>query len=78
MKVVGYIRVSTDKQDLEKQKHLLLEYAHNQKQLIDEFIEVEISSQKTKKERKIEILTGKLEKGDPYCCRVKPHWQEYA
>lgn len=32
--------------------------------LIDEFIEVEISSQKTKKERKIEMLTSKLHKGD--------------
>jgi DNA invertase Pin-like site-specific DNA recombinase len=64
MRVLGYIRVSTDKQDLDKQKHLLLEHAHNQKLLIDEFIEVEISSQKTPKERKIEILTNKLEKGD--------------
>lgn len=55
---------STDKQDLDKQKHLLLEYAHKHKMLIDEFIEVEISSQKTKKERKIEMLTSKLQKGD--------------
>lgn len=62
--VIGYIRVSTDKQDLDKQKHLLLEYAHKHKMLIDEFIEVEISSQKTKKERKIEMLTSKLQKGD--------------
>jgi len=57
-------RVSTDKQDLDKQKHLLLEYANKHKMLIDEFIEVEVSSQKTKKERKIEILTSKLQKGD--------------
>lgn len=64
MGVIGYIRVSTDKQDLDKQKHLLLEHAHKHKMLIDEFIEVEISSQKTKKERKIEILLNKLEKGD--------------
>lgn len=62
--VIGYIRVSTDKQDLDKQKHLLLEYANKHKMLIDEFIEVEVSSQKTKKERKIEILTSKLQKGD--------------
>jgi DNA invertase Pin-like site-specific DNA recombinase len=32
--------------------------------LIDEFIEVDISSRKTKKERKIEMLTNKLQKGD--------------
>jgi DNA invertase Pin-like site-specific DNA recombinase len=64
MRIIGYIRVSTDKQDLDKQKHLLLEYAHNHKMFIDEFIEVEISSQKTKKERKIEMLNNKLQKED--------------
>ena len=44
MKVIGYIRVSTDKQDLAKQQHLLLEYAQANQLLIDEFINVEISS----------------------------------
>ena len=29
-KVIGYIRVSTDKQDLDKQRYLLLEYAREQ------------------------------------------------
>jgi DNA invertase Pin-like site-specific DNA recombinase len=64
MKMIGYIRVSTDKQDLNKQKHLLLEYAQKNKSLIDEFIEVEISSTKNKKERKIDELRGRLKKGD--------------
>lgn len=27
MQVIGYIRVSTEEQDLEKQEHLLLKYA---------------------------------------------------
>ncbi|MCP3940056.1 MAG: recombinase family protein [Desulfobacteraceae bacterium] len=62
--MIGYIRVSTDKQDLNKQKHLLLEYAQKNKSLIDEFIEVEISSTKNKKERKIDELRGRLKKGD--------------
>jgi DNA invertase Pin-like site-specific DNA recombinase len=63
-KTIGYIRVSTDKQDLEKQKHILYDYAHKNKLIIDEFVEVEISSSKTQKERKIEELLTKLEQGD--------------
>ena len=39
MQVIGYIRVSTDKQDAQKQRHLLLQYAQQHKLLIDEFIE---------------------------------------
>ncbi len=47
MRTIGYIRVSTEEQDLSKQKHLLLEYSQQQHVLIDEFIEVEMSSRKT-------------------------------
>src|SRR4029079_18605453 len=64
MKIIGYIRVSTDKQDADSQRHLLLEYAHSKKLVIDEFIEVEMSSQKNQKERRIEELKGKLAQGD--------------
>ncbi len=64
MTTIGYIRVSTDKQDLEKQKHLLLQYAQNHQLLISEFIEVEVSSQKNTKERKIDELLQKLKSGD--------------
>ncbi|MBZ0321313.1 MAG: recombinase family protein [Anaerolineae bacterium] len=53
MKTIGYIRVSTDEQDLSKQKHLLLEYAQQHKFVIDEFIEVEVSSRKDQRERRI-------------------------
>jgi DNA invertase Pin-like site-specific DNA recombinase len=63
-KAVGYIRISTDKQDLKKQKHLLLEYSQKAQILINEFIEIEVSSRKTKKERRIEELMQKLEPGD--------------
>ena len=54
MKVIAYTRISTDHQDLEKQKHLLLDYAHKQGWLIDEFIEVAASSKKSTKKRKID------------------------
>jgi DNA invertase Pin-like site-specific DNA recombinase len=64
MKVIGYIRVSTDTQDLDKQKHLLLQYAHAHQVLIHEFIEVEISSQKNAQARRIDELLSKLQPGD--------------
>lgn len=64
MKIIAYIRVSTDQQDLSKQKHLLLEYAQQKQWLISEFIEVEISSQKSQQQRKIDILLEKLKQGD--------------
>jgi DNA invertase Pin-like site-specific DNA recombinase len=64
MKVLGYIRVSTDHQDLSKQKHLLLEYSQQQRIIIDEFIQVEVSSQRSTKERRIDELLSKLEQGD--------------
>ena len=46
MKVVGHIRVSSDKQDLEKQQHLLWQYTQTHQLLIHESVRVEISSQK--------------------------------
>jgi len=64
MTVIAYTRISTDQQDLEKQKHLLLEYAQKEKLMIDEFIEVAVSSRKNTKIRKIDELTEKLKKGD--------------
>ena len=64
MRTIGYIRVSTEDQDLSKQKHLLLEYSQQQHILIDEFIAVEMSSRKTPTERRIDELFTKLQTGD--------------
>lgn len=64
MLTVGYIRVSTDQQDLSKQKHLLLEYAQQQHLMIDRFIEAEVSSRKTPQERRIVELSELLKSGD--------------
>jgi DNA invertase Pin-like site-specific DNA recombinase len=50
MKVIGYMRVSSDKQDLQKQEHLLLKYAQQRNLQIDRFIKVEISSRKNTEE----------------------------
>jgi DNA invertase Pin-like site-specific DNA recombinase len=64
MLTVGYIRVSTDEQDLSKQRHLLLEYAQQHRLFIDQFIETEVSSRKTPLERRIVELNGMLNSGD--------------
>jgi len=64
MKVIGYIRVSSDKQDLDKQRHLLWQYAQTHQMLIHEFVPVEMSAQKSQRERRIEELLAKLEPGD--------------
>jgi DNA invertase Pin-like site-specific DNA recombinase len=64
MNVIGYIRVSTDKQDSEKQRHLLLDYAQREQLLVNEFINAEVSSRKSTKERRIDELRSKLQSGD--------------
>jgi DNA invertase Pin-like site-specific DNA recombinase len=63
-KIIGYIRISTDKQDLEKQRHLLLEYARKERLIIDEFVEVEVSSRQDTEARRIDELQDTLQKGD--------------
>lgn len=64
MSIYGYIRVSTDQQDLQQQRHLLLEYAQKNQWLIREFVEAEISSRRSTFERRIDELIQKLESGD--------------
>jgi len=56
--------VSTDDQDVSKQRHEILEYAHQNKMTIDEFIMITVSSRKTAKDRRIEELMKKLVTGD--------------
>lgn len=63
-KIIGYIRISTEKQDLDKQRYLLLEYARKQHLFIDEFVEVEVSSRQDVGERRIDELRTKLREGD--------------
>jgi DNA invertase Pin-like site-specific DNA recombinase len=64
MKVIGYTRVSSDKQDLQKQEHLLLKYAQQHEMHIDNFIKVEISSRRDTKDRRIDELLEGLDEGD--------------
>jgi DNA invertase Pin-like site-specific DNA recombinase len=66
--IVGYIRVSTEQQSASNQKHKILEYAQTHKFVIDEFIEIEVSSNKSQKERLIDQLFEKMKRGDTLIC----------
>ncbi|WP_297193891.1 recombinase family protein [uncultured Campylobacter sp.] len=61
---VAYIRVSSNKQDLQTQKLQILEYCKIHKIYIDEFISLEISSTKSQEKRKIKELEAKLKADD--------------
>lgn len=62
--IYGYIRVSTEQQNLENQKHEISTFAANNNLLIDKWVEEKISSRKPLKERKLGKLIKKLGKGD--------------
>ncbi|WP_428737443.1 recombinase family protein [Sulfurimonas sp.] len=64
IKHFGYCRVSTQSQEVSKQKHALLEYAHANKFQFEEIYEVVSSTRKSKKEREIDALIDKLNFGD--------------
>lgn len=63
-KTIGYIRVSTDQQDLQNQQHSILNYANKNTLGKIEFIEVKISSRKKDEDRKIDELFETLQAGD--------------
>ena len=62
--VLGYIRVSTEEQDVKNQRLAILEYAQRNKLDIEDFIEVTISSRKSNTERRIVELVERLNAGD--------------
>jgi DNA invertase Pin-like site-specific DNA recombinase len=61
--LIGYIRVSKASQDTAYQRNAILEYAHKNKLVVDEFIELEISSRKTPVQRKLDVLLSKVKNG---------------
>ncbi|MEA2019708.1 MAG: recombinase family protein [Campylobacterota bacterium] len=61
---LGYIRVSTEKQTVQNQKHEILEYANKHSLGKVEFIEIEMSSRKSTKDRKIDKLLELLQEND--------------
>lgn len=58
--VVAYLRVSTDRQDINNQKLEILEFARKRDLQITEFIDVTASSHKDSKQRRIEELLDML------------------
>jgi DNA invertase Pin-like site-specific DNA recombinase len=64
MKTLAYLRVSKDTQDVMNQKLAILEFAQQERMQVDQFIEVTVSSRKSPKERKIDLLLDQLNAGD--------------
>jgi putative DNA-invertase from lambdoid prophage Rac len=64
MAVVGYIRVSTEMQDVNNQKQEILQYVNDHNSHIDDWAEYEISSKKSTAARGIDKLLEKLQPGD--------------
>ena len=60
----AYIRVSTDHQHVENQKHEILTYSQKHDIQIDKWIDETISSRKPLTERKLGKLLKRLKKGD--------------
>jgi putative DNA-invertase from lambdoid prophage Rac len=60
----GYIRVSMTQQDYENQRHEIMEYAKRNGISVGSWIEIKISSRKTRKERRIDELLASLQAGD--------------
>jgi len=66
--VYGYIRVSTDRQTVENQRHEILTFCRREKLEIDGWIEETISGTKSVTERKLGTLLEKLKNGDVVIC----------
>jgi len=62
--VYGYIRVSTEKQDYENQKHGILEYVNKNRLGHVEFVEETVSSRKKYEDRDISRLIASMKSGD--------------
>jgi putative DNA-invertase from lambdoid prophage Rac len=63
-KTHAYLRVSTDKQDLENQRQEIEAYAQTKGLSIDQWHEVTISTRKNSRERGIDSLLSNLRRGD--------------
>ena len=64
MAIIGYIRVSSNKQTLEHQEFEIKKFAKNQKIKIDRWVEEKISSRKALNKRQLGQLLNELKEGD--------------
>ncbi|MCP4050912.1 MAG: recombinase family protein [bacterium] len=63
-KTIAYVRVSTDEQDYRNQKFELLNYCDKSGIKIDKWLEVEMSSRRSAKDRRIDELVSNLKSND--------------
>lgn len=64
MKTLGYLRVSAVRQELENQRLEIGKYCRANSLTVDAYLQIEISSRKTAKERRVDELLSLLNKGD--------------
>ena len=62
--IFGYTRVSKNDQHLDSQKSVIARFIVERKWIIDEWIEVEMSSRKSVKKRRVSELLDKVNHGD--------------
>lgn len=62
--IYGYIRISTHDQNLEGQKNMISRYSMEHKLIVDEWMELEMSTRKSTKQRRIDELLNKLQPND--------------
>ena len=62
--IYGYVRMSNQDQNVESQKNVISRYGVDHKMMVDEWIEVEMSSRKSTRDRRIDELLEKLQPGD--------------
>jgi DNA invertase Pin-like site-specific DNA recombinase len=63
-KVLAYLRISTERQDLNNQKLEILEYARRHGVHIDDFIALSVSARKSHRDRRLDELLAHLHDGD--------------
>ncbi len=64
MSIIGYIRVSSNKQTLEHQRFEIKQFAQKQELKIDTWVQEKISSRKALKNRKLGMLLDNLHEND--------------
>jgi DNA invertase Pin-like site-specific DNA recombinase len=64
MKTIAYVRVSTSQQDVSNQRLEILEFCRKNDLKVDDFLEIEVSSRRNLKERRIEELFFRLQSSD--------------
>lgn len=64
MKITAYLRVSTSGQEISNQKLAILDYAQQHQLQVDKFLEVQVSSRKSLRERGIDGLFAGMQAGD--------------